>query len=108
MALTVIDISFLFGWHVHKKAILLDVVPFTWVGISNARDARLNFLIISGYYSMHPLLFTAPEVPLKYMLIILYCSTAFRMLKDLFAAHGCLQRLTLPLLDWRIGFILEL
>ncbi|OQV11448.1 putative dolichyl pyrophosphate Glc1Man9GlcNAc2 alpha-1,3-glucosyltransferase [Hypsibius exemplaris] len=107
--------SFLFGWHVHEKAILLAVVPFTWVAISNARDARLYLLlIISGYYGMHPLLFTAPEVPLKFMLIILYCYTAFRMFKDRFAAHGCLQRLTLPLLDWReslyvLGFfVLEL
>jgi alpha-1,3-glucosyltransferase len=92
--------SFLFGWHVHEKAILLAIIPFTWVAIMSAKDARLYLILMAaGYYGLHPLLFTAPEVPLKFMMIVLYSYAAFRMFKDRFAAHGCLQRLTLPLLS---------
>ena len=32
--------SFLFGWHVHEKAILLVILPMTLLGCTNKQDAR--------------------------------------------------------------------
>ena len=32
--------SFLFGWHVHEKAILLVILPMTVLGCTNKQDAR--------------------------------------------------------------------
>ncbi|GMM33856.1 dolichyl-P-Glc:Glc1Man(9)GlcNAc(2)-PP-dolichol alpha-1,3-glucosyltransferase [Saccharomycopsis crataegensis] len=54
--------SFLFGWHVHEKAIMLVIVPFSFVAV---RDRRFlsSFVVLaaSGYVSLFPLLFT-PEL----------------------------------------------
>ena len=58
--------SFLFGWHVHEKAILLVIFPFSFLAL---RDSRLlsTFvpLTVSGYLSLFPLLFTSGETLLK-------------------------------------------
>lgn len=99
--------SFLFGWHVHEKAILLVTLPFTWLAIGSNRDARIFLILIcAGYYGLHPLLFTPAEIPLKYVLLVLYCYGAFKMLKDRFPVrmfHG----LTLPLLNfWESVYVL--
>lgn len=99
--------SFLFGWHVHEKAILLATVPYTWLAINNSKDARYFLLLITaGYYGLHPLLFTGPEIPLKYMLLVLYLYAAFRMLRDRFPAmiNRCFA---LPLLNlWESIYVL--
>ncbi|GAU97192.1 hypothetical protein RvY_08534 [Ramazzottius varieornatus] len=93
--------SFLFGWHVHEKAILLAIVPLTWLAISSANDARL-FLLLStaGLTGLHPLLFTPSEIPLKYMMIFLYIYAAFKVLKDRFSVVRLPgRRYCLPLLN---------
>jgi len=58
--------SFLFGWHVHEKAILLIIVPFSLIAIKDRRYfSAFRPLAVSGYVSLFPLLFTAPEFPVK-------------------------------------------
>lgn len=58
--------SFLFGWHVHEKAILLVIFPFSFLAL---RDSRIlsTFvpLTVSGYLSLFPLLFTSGETLIK-------------------------------------------
>ncbi|RCK64290.1 Dolichyl pyrophosphate Glc1Man9GlcNAc2 alpha-1,3-glucosyltransferase [Candida viswanathii] len=58
--------SFLFGWHVHEKAILLVIFPMTLIA---ARDRRLltpfNLLVCCGYGSLFPLVFTCNEWLIK-------------------------------------------
>lgn len=58
--------SFLFGWHVHEKAILLVIFPFTFLALKERR-ALLAFvpLCVAGYISLSPLIFTSGEELIK-------------------------------------------
>lgn len=58
--------SFLFGWHVHEKAILLVIVPFSLIALKDRRHlGAFRPLIVAGHVSLFPLLYTAAEFPLK-------------------------------------------
>ncbi|KAK6462291.1 glycosyl transferase [Scheffersomyces coipomensis] len=65
--------SFLFGWHVHEKAILLVIFPITFLV---SRDKVLlgpfNLLVGCGYVSLFPLIFTCNEWPVKVIYTILW------------------------------------
>lgn len=65
--------SFLFGWHVHEKAILLVIIPFSLVALRDRRYfTAFRPLIVAGYVSLFPLLFTAAEFPIKTVYTILW------------------------------------
>ena len=58
--------SFLFGWHVHEKAILLVIVPFTLVALRDRRHfSAFKPLAVAGHVALFPLLYTAAEYPIK-------------------------------------------
>jgi len=58
--------SFLFGWHVHEKAILLVLIPFSLVALQDRRYlGAFRPLAVAGHVSLFPLLFTAAEFPIK-------------------------------------------
>lgn len=71
--------SFLFGWHVHEKAILLVMIPFSLLAIKD-RSFLASFrpLAVAGHVSLFPLLFTLAEFPIKvaytisWLIIFLY------------------------------------
>lgn len=58
--------SFLFGWHVHEKAILVVIWPFTFIA---ARDkvlqAPFNLVVAAGFVLLFPLIFTPSEWGVK-------------------------------------------
>lgn len=58
--------SFLFGWHVHEKAILLVIIPFSLLAVKD-RSYLASFrpLAVAGHLSLFPLLFTPAEFPVK-------------------------------------------
>ncbi|KAI9288125.1 glycosyltransferase family 57 protein [Umbelopsis sp. AD052] len=58
--------SFLFGWHVHEKAILLILIPYSLMAANTKAHLRI-FIILSasGIYSLFPLLFHSAETPIK-------------------------------------------
>ncbi|CAO3669641.1 unnamed protein product [Umbelopsis ramanniana] len=58
--------SFLFGWHVHEKAILLILIPYSLMA-ANTKEHLKIFIILSasGIYSLFPLLFHSAETPIK-------------------------------------------
>jgi alpha-1,3-glucosyltransferase len=58
--------SFLFGWHVHEKAILLVIIPFSLLAVKD-RSYLASFrpLAVAGHVSLFPLLFTVAEFPIK-------------------------------------------
>ncbi|KAF2836712.1 glycosyltransferase family 57 protein [Patellaria atrata CBS 101060] len=58
--------SFLFGWHVHEKAILLVIIPFSLLALKDRRYlGAFRPLVVAGHVSLFPLLFTAAEFPIK-------------------------------------------
>lgn len=58
--------SFLFGWHVHEKAILLVIIPFSLLALKDRRYlGAFRPLAVAGHVSLFPLLFTAMEFPVK-------------------------------------------
>ncbi|XP_014670720.1 PREDICTED: probable dolichyl pyrophosphate Glc1Man9GlcNAc2 alpha-1,3-glucosyltransferase [Priapulus caudatus] len=68
--------AFIFGWHVHEKAILLVVVPLSLLATRSDAYAHA-FLMVStvGHYSLFPLIFTQAETLVKISLFTF--STAF-------------------------------
>ncbi|OTB04932.1 glycosyltransferase family 57 protein [Hypoxylon sp. CI-4A] len=58
--------SFLFGWHVHEKAILIVIIPFSLIALKDRRHlSAFRPLAVSGHVSLFPLLFTPAEFPIK-------------------------------------------
>jgi len=54
--------SFLFGWHVHEKAVLLILVPLSLLAAERHAYFRTFILCsVSGVFSLFPLLFTPAE-----------------------------------------------
>lgn len=65
--------SFLFGWHVHEKAILLVVIPFSLLALKDRRYlGAFRPLAVAGHVSLFPLLFTAMEFPVKVVYTIFW------------------------------------
>ncbi|XP_043928635.1 probable dolichyl pyrophosphate Glc1Man9GlcNAc2 alpha-1,3-glucosyltransferase isoform X2 [Protopterus annectens] len=77
--------SFLFGWHVHEKAILIAILPLSLLAVKGKKEAGI-FLVLSttGHLSLFPLLFTAQELPIKILLMLLFTVYSFSALRDLF------------------------
>lgn len=65
--------SFLFGWHVHEKAILLILMPFSLIALKDRRYlGAFRPLAVAGHVSLFPLLFTAAEYPFKIVYTIFW------------------------------------
>ncbi|KAK3109910.1 glycosyl transferase, partial [Teratosphaeriaceae sp. CCFEE 6253] len=65
--------SFLFGWHVHEKAILLVIIPFSLLALKDRRYlGAFRPLAVSGHVSLFPLLFTTMEFPVKVVYTIVW------------------------------------
>ncbi|KAM6172762.1 dolichyl pyrophosphate Glc1Man9GlcNAc2 alpha-1,3-glucosyltransferase isoform 9-T9 [Erethizon dorsatum] len=92
--------SFMFGWHVHEKAILLAILPMSLLSVEKAGDASI-FLILTttGHYSLFPLLFTTPELPIKILLMLLFTIYSISSLMMLFRKEK-------PLFNWMETFYL--
>lgn len=73
--------SFLFGWHVHEKAILLVIIPFSLIALKDRRFlSAFRPLAVAGHVSLFPLLFTPAEFPIKTVYTLLWVAlflTAF-------------------------------
>nr|XP_022319221.1 probable dolichyl pyrophosphate Glc1Man9GlcNAc2 alpha-1,3-glucosyltransferase isoform X1 [Crassostrea virginica]XP_022319426.1 probable dolichyl pyrophosphate Glc1Man9GlcNAc2 alpha-1,3-glucosyltransferase isoform X1 [Crassostrea virginica] len=90
--------SYLFGWHVHEKAILIVILPLCLLVLNKREDASI-FLILSttGHYSLFPLLFTPAETTTKILLMLLYSIFAFSSLGYIYKSNWSLK--SLPLLN---------
>ncbi|OSD04349.1 glycosyltransferase family 57 protein [Trametes coccinea BRFM310] len=73
--------SYMFGWHVHEKAILLVLVPLSLLAAEdNAYFRTFTIASIAGVYSLFPLLFTPAETLVKIIYSVLW---AFFVLKPI-------------------------
>ncbi|XP_076300343.1 ALG6/ALG8 family glucosyltransferase xit isoform X1 [Lasioglossum baleicum] len=63
--------SFMFGWHVHEKAILTAIIPLCVLAVIDKNDARI-FLILSsaGHTALLPLLHPNNLTPLKILMLL--------------------------------------
>lgn len=78
--------AFLFGWHVHEKAVLMPILLATPLALRSSEDAAI-FLLLSaaGHCSLFPLLFRPAETSVKVVLLLLHLVYAICALKKL---HG--------------------
>lgn len=74
--------SFLFGWHVHEKAIMLPLIPYTFLAADDYAHFR-TFVLLStaGIVSLFPLLFTPEEGPIKIGYSIVWALLVFGTLQ---------------------------
>ncbi|TKY90830.1 hypothetical protein EX895_000828 [Sporisorium graminicola] len=75
--------SFLFGWHVHEKAIMLPLIPYTFLAAVDYAHYR-TFVLLSttGIVSLFPLLFTPEEGPIKIGYSIVWALLVFGPLQS--------------------------
>lgn len=93
--------SFIFGYHVHEKAILMIILPLTPLALISPMDANIFFMLSSiGTYSLFPLLFKTGETPVKICLLLLYSIYSYQALTKInfFDKPGAAS-LLLPTLD---------
>ncbi|XP_064637467.1 probable dolichyl pyrophosphate Glc1Man9GlcNAc2 alpha-1,3-glucosyltransferase [Lineus longissimus] len=89
--------SFMFGWHVHEKAILMVTIPLSILAILNKEEANVFLLLSStGHFSLFPLIYTTAETPIKVGLMLLYTIFAFYTLGTY---HRSKSLFPLPLLS---------
>ncbi|XP_037027416.1 probable dolichyl pyrophosphate Glc1Man9GlcNAc2 alpha-1,3-glucosyltransferase isoform X2 [Bradysia coprophila] len=63
--------SFMFGWHVHEKAILMVLIPLSLLSMTNKSGATSTlFLSFVGSYSLFPLLFHPELTTIKVFFLI--------------------------------------
>ncbi|XP_025208473.1 probable dolichyl pyrophosphate Glc1Man9GlcNAc2 alpha-1,3-glucosyltransferase [Melanaphis sacchari] len=67
--------SFMFGWHVHEKALLLAVIPLTILVFTSTNDCSMfTMLSTISTYSVFPLLFKPFEFITKSLLLLVNVS----------------------------------
>ncbi|GME66999.1 unnamed protein product [[Candida] boidinii] len=70
--------SFLFGWHVHEKAIMLVIIPFTFIVCQDKRLLPVfQALSSAGYVSLFPLLYGSAEWLFKALITFVWCVIYF-------------------------------
>lgn len=78
--------SFLFGWHVHEKAVLLIILPMAILVVVSRLEARYYLLISTiGHFSLFPLFFTPRETMSKLILHLFYWAVTSATLSQ---CHG--------------------
>jgi len=73
--------SFLFGWHVHEKAVLLIILPLAILALGSKQEAKFYLITsVTGHFSLFPLLFGPAEFPSKLFLHLAHTFIAFKIL----------------------------
>lgn len=81
--------GFMFGWHVHEKAALMATVPLALAAVRDG-TAGAQYLVLStaAHVGLFPLLFQPAEVPIRWLLALLYALLAWHGLAGLHAPHA--------------------
>lgn len=101
--------SFLFGWHVHEKAILLVIFPFTFIALKDRRVLSAFVpLVVAGYISLFPLIFTSGEELIKVVYTFVWFLIFLVTFNNLVAVRNTKRRVFLLdrlTLIYMIGFV---
>lgn len=74
--------SFVFGYHVHEKAIMTAIIPLIFLSFQSLSFARLFLRLCTvGHFGLLPLLFRPQEVFLKVLLHATYLTLSYFILK---------------------------
>ena len=78
--------SFMFGWHVHEKAILMVILPLGLMAADSVHLSKwfLRFAFV-GHYSLMPLLFEPAEAYVRGGLVLAHWSATFVLLQAVHA-----------------------
>ncbi|XP_044727314.1 probable dolichyl pyrophosphate Glc1Man9GlcNAc2 alpha-1,3-glucosyltransferase [Chrysoperla carnea] len=97
-------VSFLFGWHVHEKAILLLIIPFSIVAVNYKDDGKLFLLLTTiGHYSLFPLLYPKNLLTIKVLLLLIYTTFVYYTIRKI--REPIIRVLNLMELFYIIGLI---
>lgn len=70
--------SFMLGWHVHEKAILMIIIPLSFLSVLGDVDGRLFILLSTvGHYSLFPLLYPKNLLSIKIFLLLTHVAIVF-------------------------------
>ncbi|CCD25370.1 dolichyl-P-Glc:Glc1Man(9)GlcNAc(2)-PP-dolichol alpha-1,3-glucosyltransferase NDAI_0F00510 [Naumovozyma dairenensis CBS 421] len=85
--------SFLFGWHVHEKAILLVIIPFSFLVVCDRR-LLTSFMLVSsaGYVSLFPLLYKNDDFLIKTLYTYIWCVIYFFSLRKTTKLSSSVER----------------
>lgn len=76
--------SFLFGWHVHEKAILMILVPLSLISCTDKYHARFYYILSCiGSFSLFPLLFNSAELITKVVIAVSYALIAPMLINNM-------------------------
>ncbi|ALC49232.1 CG4542 [Drosophila busckii] len=76
--------AFMFGWHVHEKAILMCLIPFL-LTVLKLEDAKYAYILgIAGYFSLFPLLFEVDLLVPRYTLYLGYMAMLYGQLQRIY------------------------
>ena len=99
---------FIFGYHVHEKAILVSLVPLALIAHESPTAACL-FLQTSivGIYSFFPLFTGVSELPIKCIIFVVYISFIKSVLsrEDIIEKRSVYFRLILPITLYALSFL---
>ncbi|CEQ39575.1 SPOSA6832_01113 [Sporobolomyces salmonicolor] len=74
--------SFLWGWHVHEKAVLLFLVPLSLSATDDDNHFRaFRIATVAGVYGLFPLLIKPAETPVKLIVSIIWAALVFPRLR---------------------------
>ncbi|KAF8138594.1 glucosyltransferase [Boletus edulis] len=74
--------SYMFGWHVHEKAILLVLVPLSLLAADDYAHFKTYMIAsVSGIFSLFPLLFTPSETLVKIVYSLIWGVMVLRPLQ---------------------------
>ncbi|XP_055379155.1 probable dolichyl pyrophosphate Glc1Man9GlcNAc2 alpha-1,3-glucosyltransferase [Condylostylus longicornis] len=78
--------SFMFGWHVHEKAILIVIIPLSLLTLLDYLDAKCGFILwFAGHWSLHPLLFKPDLLLIKYPLLFAFQFGCFEAMRTMYS-----------------------
>jgi len=70
--------SFLFGWHVHEKAVLLVLIPLSLLAAESQAHFRTFVLAsVAGVFSLFPLIFTPSESVIKVIYSVIWIAAVY-------------------------------